>query len=92
MSIALPQKLLSWRVSENTRSPGSPPARKPVRLPLPPLQPAPPKPRDCWKPVLVGGWPTLGTIGCVWIVPRQFTSPWVAIVPPPPPEPPPELL
>ena len=42
MSIALPQKLLSWRVSVNSASPGSPPARNCERLADEPLQPAPP--------------------------------------------------
>jgi hypothetical protein len=42
MRMALPQKLLSVRVSTNTRSPGSPPFRKALRVPEPPPQPVPP--------------------------------------------------
>src|SRR5262245_21962892 len=86
---ALPQKSLSLRVSVNTFGATSPPARNSVRVPLPPLQPAPPYPMRCWNDVFVAGVPLFGTVGNVGSVPRQCGSPCVAIVPPPPPEPPP---
>lgn len=41
-STPAPQTSLSERESTNTVGPGSPPRRKPERVPLPPLQPEPP--------------------------------------------------